>query len=407
MEAIDTIPHAELESRWTKVRQYMSQNIPQAQGMIVMSRALMYWLTGHWGNGFFWLPLEGNPVLMVRKGKERAKLESGVQDIFPFRSPGQIPQILSELGQRFPSMVGIDMGSISWAMGQTVRKKLPKTEFIAADQSLAQARAVKSQWELNVFRLAGERHNQVLTHNLPQKIQPGMSEKEIAQILLTELLTLGHQGQVRMNGPGEEFYAGVVSAGDSGNYPTVSSGPVGYRGLHPAVPQMGYAGQIWNTQQPFIADAVFQLEGYHTDKTQVYFAGTKKQIPGELKDAHRVCQEIHNRLAESLRPGVKPSDLYAQGLEMAGQTKFEAGFMGLGGNKVPFVGHGIGVFLDDWPVVAAKFDTPLEENMVLALEPKIGISGQGMVGVENTFQVTAQGGISLTGNADDMICVQE
>jgi Xaa-Pro aminopeptidase len=92
---------------------------------------------------------------------------------------------------------------------------------------------------------------------------------------------------------------------------------------------------------------------------------------------------------------------------MAGQTKFEAGFMGLGGNKVPFVGHGIGIFVDDWPVVAAKFDSPFEENMVLALEPKIGISGQGMVGVENTFQVTAQGGVSLTGNSDDIICVQE
>jgi Xaa-Pro aminopeptidase len=407
MEAIDTIPRAELENRWTKVRQYMAQDIPQAQGIMVMSRILMYWLTGHWGNGVLWLPLEGNPVLMVRKGKKRAKLESGVQDIFPFRSPGQIPQILDELGQTLPSVVGIDMGSISWAMGQTVRSKLPKTEFVSADHILAKARAVKSEWELAILRLAGERHNQVLIHNLPQKIQPGMSEQEIAQVLLTEMLTLGHQGQIRMNGPGEELYAGVVSIGDSGNYPTVSSGPVGYRGLHPSVPQMGYHGQIWKPEQSLIVDVVFQLEGYHTDKTQVYFAGTKEQIPRELKDAHSRCQEIQARLAENLRPGVTPSDLYAQCLEMVEQTSFGPGFMGLGENKVPFVGHGIGIFVDDWPVVAAKFDSPFEENMVLALEPKIGISGQGMVGVENTFQVTAQGGVSLTGNSDDIICVQE
>jgi Xaa-Pro aminopeptidase len=81
--------------------------------------------------------------------------------------------------------------------------------------------------------------------------------------------------------------------------------------------------------------------------------------------------------------------------------------MGLGENKVPFVGHGVGIFVDDWPVVASKFDAPLEENMVLALEPKIGIPRLGMTGVENTCRVTPQGGVSLTGDADDILCVQE
>jgi Xaa-Pro aminopeptidase len=69
------------------------------------------------------------------------------------------------------------------------------------------------------------------------------------------------------------------------------------------------------------------------------------------------------------------------------------------------VGHGIGVFVDDWPAVAARFDSPLDEDMVLALEPKIGVPDMGMVGVENTCQVTAKGGVSLTGEADDIICV--
>jgi Xaa-Pro dipeptidase len=46
---------------------------------------------------------------------------------------------------------------------------------------------------------------------------------------------------------------------------------------------------------------------------------------------------------------------------------------------------------------------PLEEGMVLAIEPKIGISGVGMVGTENTFEVTATGGRSITGKKYDII----
>ena len=71
--------------------------------------------------------------------------------------------------------------------------------------------------------------------------------------------------------------------------------------------------------------------------------------------------------------------------------------MGLGDNRVPFLGHGIGLTIDERPVVANGFDRPLEEGMTLALEPKIGIPGFGMVGLENTFEVGPEGGRCLTG----------
>ena len=79
--------------------------------------------------------------------------------------------------------------------------------------------------------------------------------------------------------------------------------------------------------------------------------------------------------------------------------------MGLGENKVNFVGHGNGLAIDEYPVIAKGFDLPLEAGMVLAIEPKIGIPGIGMVGTENTFEVTTQGGQSITGNNYDIITV--
>jgi len=406
MEAIDSISHKELEDRWDRVRMHMARDLPEAQGIMVMSRTLMYWLTGHWGNGVFWLPAQGEPVLMVRKGLERAKLESPVQAIFPFRSLGQVPKIVLETKQTMPQVVGLDMDSISWSMGQSLSKRMENVQFQPADRVLAQARAVKSEWELGIMQLAGERHDRVLAENIGHRIEPGMSERDIAGILWNEMFALGHQGQVRMNGVGEELYVGVISVGDSGNYPTVSSGPVGYRGAHPGVPQMGYAGQILSQGHLVTIDTVFQLEGYHTDKSQVYFAGKEQDIPTELKEAHGLCQQIYGWLADNLRPGAKPSELCARCQEMVREQGWESGFMGLKENKVPFIGHGIGIFVDDWPVIAHKFDLPLEEDMVLALEPKIGLEGYGMVGVENTCRVTPQGGVSMTGQAGDIICLQ-
>jgi len=80
--------------------------------------------------------------------------------------------------------------------------------------------------------------------------------------------------------------------------------------------------------------------------------------------------------------------------------------MGLGGNKVSFIGHGIGLVIDSWPVLAKGFDEPFEAGMTMAVEPKTGIEGVGMVGVENTFEVTESGGVCLTGGDYGIVCVE-
>lgn len=70
--------------------------------------------------------------------------------------------------------------------------------------------------------------------------------------------------------------------------------------------------------------------------------------------------------------------------------------MGLGENSVPFLGHSLGLTIDEQPVLAGGFNSPLEKGMVIALEPKVGIPGFGMVGAEDTFEVTESGAKVLT-----------
>jgi len=80
------------------------------------------------------------------------------------------------------------------------------------------------------------------------------------------------------------------------------------------------------------------------------------------------------------------------------EPEFLENFMGFGTRRVKFLGHGIGLQIDEIPVIARGFDEPLQEHMVLALEPKKGIAGVGMVGIENTFVVTPAGGRCITGD---------
>ena len=77
-------------------------------------------------------------------------------------------------------------------------------------------------------------------------------------------------------------------------------------------------------------------------------------------------------------------------------------FMGWAGNRVGFVGHGVGLDLDEFPVLAPRFDAPLEEGHVLAVEPKVFLEGLGGVGAENTYVVTPQGGRDLTPGPEEI-----
>jgi Xaa-Pro aminopeptidase len=149
-------------------------------------------------------------------------------------------------------------------------------------------------------------------------------------------------------------------------------------------------------------DVGLAVEGYHTDKTVVYMFGRSQ--PDEVIAAHRRCVEIQHRLASSLRPGAIPSEIYSRVMDGL-DPEFLDNFMGFGDRRANFLGHGVGLQIDDLPVLARGFDEPLEAGMVLALEPKKGIPGVGMVGIEDTFVVTPQGGRSITGHNPGLILV--
>ncbi len=400
------VPPSELKRRHQACLTHLAQTAPKAGGMLVFSRLHIYYLCGHLGMGCLWLPCEGEPVLMLRKGINRARLESGVERIMDFKSYGEISAVAAEAGSPLTKTIAAEAAGLSWQLGGLLQAKLKEHEFVACDTALALARSKKSEWELEIMRRCGALHHKGLHELLPEVIHPGMSERDAAHKAWEVFYSLGHMGLMRMQAFGEEIFLGHVSAGNSGNYPAAFNGPLGVMGEHPAIPYMGNAGVTWELGMPLSCDIGFSLEGYCTDKTQVYWAGQKSSIDPKIQAAHSFCVDVQAWLRENIKPGVVPSAIYQSCLDMAKSAGMSEGFMGLDENKVVFVGHGIGLSIDGYPALAKGFDHPLVAGNVLALEPKQSVRGKGMVGVENTFEVTADGCVCITGDEYEMICVE-
>lgn len=412
LTALETMPLTELHWRLARCRALLDEasalaatdGNPQPGGLLVASKLNIYYFTGTLGSGLLWIPRHGEPVLMLRKGRERACLESPLAQIASFVSYKEVATLCRDAGSPLTEAVAVEMGGLSWAAADMLRERLPQVRFTPGDAIISRCRMIKSAWELRKLGLCGERHERCLCRLLPERLAPGMTEREIGVTALEVFLAHGHGGLIRLSGQGDETFLGNVAAGVSGLYPTSFDGPLGVRGLHPALPYLGDAGTIWKRGEVLTLDIGFTLEGYNTDKTQVFWAGPGP-APGEVTEAHAVCVDVQTTAARLLRPGVKPSDIWRTVLDQVAATPFAYGFMGLGPDRVRFLGHGIGLNVAEQPVIAARFDDPLEADMVMALEPKIALPGVGMVGLENTFAVTPDGGVSLTGNNPDILVV--
>ena len=149
-------------------------------------------------------------------------------------------------------------------------------------------------------------------------------------------------------------------------------------------------------------DTGCSFEGYQSDKTMTYVFG--RPLPTHAQDIHKRCVEIQNKIAQMLKPGELPSSIYNSIMKSVDEDRLP-NFMGYGDRRVKFLGHAIGLQVDELPVLAKGFDEPLQEGMVFAVEPKAGVEGIGMVGIENTFVVTANGGKCLTGDSAGLLMV--
>jgi Xaa-Pro aminopeptidase len=220
--------------------------------------------------------------------------------------------------------------------------------------------------------------------DIPSQLREGLPEFELAARIEYVLRMAGHQGLIRVRRFNMEMHYGAVSFGETAAYPHAFDGPVGIRGLYPAASTMG-SRRVLKRNEPVMIDVCGGYAGYIADGSRTYSLGAVSQ---QMRDTYERIIEVNDWIEDQLRPGNVPSQIYQEIVDRIAKTSFAAHFMGAGENQVRFVAHSVGLELDETPVIAPKFDTPLEAGVVLAVEPKVFYPGFGGVGVENTYVIT-------------------
>ena len=394
------VPLSELTDRMKRFRARMDAENPGWELAAIFGRVNQYYFTGTMQDGLLLVPRDGEAVFCVRRSFERAGAESLFPDIRPIKSfRDAVPAVPAAAARQ---VIHLETEMVPLALVQRFRKHFPCQEVASLDAQVARVRAVKSPYELAVMERCGAIHRRIMEESVPTMLREGMNEAELACELYTLLVREGHQGIVRFGMFNVDIAVAQLGFGENSIYPTSFDGPGGCVGISPAAPVLGSRDRKLRKGDLVFVDVGCAVDGYHTDKTMVYMFG--RPLPDEVIAMHRRCVEIERQLAALLKPGAIPSKIYATIMGSL-DPEFLKNFMGFGNRRANFLGHGVGLQIDEPPVIAEGFDEPLAGGMVLALEPKKGIPGVGMVGSENTWLVTTEGGRSLTGINPGLILV--
>lgn len=393
---------AEFHDRLDRLRQRLDDRCPDWQAAVVTRKMSIYYLTGTLVSGALWIPRDGKETLFVRRGFGQACCDASC-DVQPMRGYRDMAEAIGPT----PDRLWMEKDGLTLATFEYFNKYFNVQNVEPLDEHIMALRAVKSPYEIGCLRRAGVIHAEVLEEVVPTLLLEGISEAQLAMQIFKETVDRGSQGLVRLNMFEVELLFGYVCFGTSALLSNDFNGPGGVCGLGPTVRCMGSRNRKLSRGDLIFIDSVCAFEGYHTDKTSIYLFGKPDDphVEEQIRAAHERCTSIHIDLACNLKPGVRPSELYASIMENL-DDEFCKNFMGYADQQVRFLGHGVGLTIDEPPALAKGFDEPLAENMVLALEPKYAIENVGMVGTENTYLVTPDGGERLTGRRLDLIEVR-
>jgi Xaa-Pro aminopeptidase len=392
-----TVPRSEIARRIGALQAQLARKGLDAA--LILQTADLFYFAGTIQQSHLWVPLQGEPLLLVRKDLARARAESPLDRIAAIGSPKEIPGLLTANGLAAPQSLGLELDVLPANLYLSYGRIFQGAGLSDISTEIRLLRAVKSDWEIGMIRQAARLADQ-LAAAVPELLREGMSEIELAGRVEARARALGHQGIVRMRMWGSELFYGHLMAGPSGAVPSFLASPTGGPGVGPAVAQ-GPGMRPIQRHEPILVDYVFVFNGYLADHTRIFSLG---RLPADLEQAHAAMLVLQAEVTAAARPGIPSGRLYQVARESAARQGYGAFFMGADERRVRFVGHGIGLELDEFPFLAQGQELPLQSGMVFALEPKLVFPGRGVVGIENTHLVTPEGVEQLT-RLDEQIMV--
>jgi len=380
-------PRAELKARAARLQSLMSDS--DLDGAIIVQNADLFYFTGTVQRANLFIPAQGKPVLLVKKNLERAKRESTLENIVPLSGMKELPSVLATYTGHKLNRIGFELDVLPVNQFFYYQRLLGDAKIVDASRLIRQVRTVKSEYEIGLLKDAAGL-NQAMFSSVTEFLREGITEVELAGQLENVYRRRGHQCHIRMRGFNMEIVYGHLMSGWNLAIPTFFDGPTGGSGLNTSFPQ-GAGMKTIGRDEPVMVDYVGVLNGYMVDQARIFCIG---RLPDKLVRAYHVSIEIQEVIKEKSVPGASCNHLYEIALEVARKYGLGEHFMGYP-EPVAFIGHGLGIELDELPVLARGYDLPLEQNMVFALEPKF-VFPEGAVGIENTYRVTANGLESIT-----------
>jgi Xaa-Pro aminopeptidase len=389
MEAIETVPEQEIESRIRNL-QLGLQEI-DLDGAFVLQNADLFYFSGTIQSSVLFIPRQGEPVLMVQKGLQRARHESPLKHILSASGRGQIKKVLKDFGFLDFKKIGLEMDVVPTNLYFRYQQTFPDYKWSDVSSTILRLRMIKTPYEVEQIRSAARiLHKGYM--DIKEIIREGMTELEIDGHLALIARREGHMGILRMRGWNQEMTYAHVLSGESGATLSFLDSPHGGQGNTPAMAQ-GASFRKIGKNEPIGIDYGIGINGYVADQFRTFVIG---DLPAELMRAHNCSVEVHSLFAKEAKPGISCSELYRLTLKKAEKTGLGEHFMGYGEGRARFVGHGLGLEIDEYPVLTSRFNQRLEPGMVIALEPMFAFPGKGIVGLEDDYLVTATGVERLT-----------
>jgi Xaa-Pro dipeptidase len=391
-------PHDELQGRLGRVRKGMEKQ--EIEGLLVVQKMACYYLSGTTQDSMLYVPLEGEPLLMVKREVERARIESPLAEVVAMKSLGELPDLIHTLCGRLPETMGLELDVLPVKDYLRFQNLFPSITFLDGSAVIRETRKIKSPYEIDLMRVAGDIGEKVFQGGR-EILKEGMTEIEFAGLLEAEAKTYGHEGLLRVRSLNYEAYTWHVLSGSNGGIVSQSDSPMGGLGLSPAFP-VGASRRAMRRQEPILVDFGTCYHGYQADETRMFCIG---RMDKKFTDAYKACRDIHDTVLEQTRPGADCEELFHKTVTLANKLGYKDSYLGPPGLQTRFVGHGIGLELNEFPFLAQGHSYPLEEGMTFAVEPKIVFPGEGAVGLENTVAVTKDGYEILTPLATDIFQV--
>ena len=378
------------QMKWMRIQKVMQEK--GADGCLLTNGINLFYTTGHIYSGYFYLPAEGEPWYFVKR-------PNGLigEHVVYLRKPEQLPDLFRENGLSMPQHLLLEADELTYSDYTRLQSTFQPQTTGNATALLRQIRRVKTPWEIEQTRLCARRHEAVY-QEIPACFRPGMTDLEFQYEIELRMRKHGALGLFRAFGPNMDIYMGSILAGPNAETPSPFDFALGGGGMDASCP-LGANGTPLEEGMAIMVDMAGNYTPYMTDMTRVYSVG---KLRDEAYRAHEVSRRIHQETEAAARPGVACADLYQLALHIVEEEGLVSYFMGTK-QQAKFVGHGVGLQINELPVLTPRSKEILEENMIFALEPKFVLPGIGAVGVENTYLVTAQGCEKLTHAPEEII----